>query len=111
MLYACFTMFAFSTRVTITRDALRIVRRWYLFQRNDGRVSDLRDVIGAEFQHMIWIGRGPAPERYMVQVVFADGMKMGLQISIYQLDDARALAADVTESIRQATEQSGSFAP
>jgi uncharacterized RDD family membrane protein YckC len=113
LLYASVTVVAFSTRVEITPKTVRIIRRWYTFQRNDIAVWDIRRFVGAEvhYQLRVSMGAGPAPgpSVYGVQLVQHNGLGMSLQSSIYSLDYARALAEDITASIRQAVEQSGSF--
>ena len=58
---------------------------------------------------MYWGGRGPAPRRYTVSIVFANGRRVSMQSAIYSLDTARALAADIKASIWQAVEQPESF--
>jgi hypothetical protein len=109
LLYVSISVVAYSTQVVITPDALRIERRWYPFQRNEVWVSDIRDVIEVESRHMLWAGRGPAPRRYTISLVFANGRRVSMQSSIYSLDTARALAADMKASIWQAIEQPDDF--
>jgi hypothetical protein len=105
LLYGAVSVVAFSTRVVITRDSCHIACRWYAFQPNDVLKSDVGDVIGASVDGLPTFHPGGSTPVHFVVVERNRGATVSLRASIDELDDARALADDMTESVRLAIEQ------